>query len=142
MEPQEDDCFNWVEIISFRQAEELRGGEQDQDQEGDEARAVAGEEVGEEVGASEVSSSVGLERRLAWTYGEVGPSIVLTSLTDFTAFMIGSTISVPAISGFCKVAGMSVLAVFAIQLTFFGAALVLDERRVRANRLDVCACVA
>ena len=142
MEPQEDDCFNWVEIISFRQAEELRGGEQDQDQEGDEARAVAGEEVGEEVGASEVSSSVGLERRLAWTYGEVGPSIVLTSLTDFTAFMIGSTISVPAISGFCKVAGMSVLAVFAIQLTFFGAALVLDERRVQANRLDVCACIA
>jgi hypothetical protein len=82
-----------------------------------------------------------LQNRLCKTYGEVGPSILLTSLTDFTAFMIGSTITVPAISGFCKVAGLSVLAVFAIQLTFFGAALVLDARRVRAGALDCFACI-
>ena len=73
-------------------SEELRGGEQDQDQEGDEARAVAGEEVGEEVGASEASSS-GVWSDQGRTGGVVDRANVPT---DFTAFMIGSTISVPA----------------------------------------------
>lgn len=79
--------------------------------------------------------------RLARTLEEVGGSILLTSLTDFAALMIGSTISIPAVSVFCKVAGTSVLAVFVTQVTFFSAMLVIDRRRVEDGRLDVLFCL-
>ena len=131
------DAWDRAAVVAESDLEKELEGKEEATEEGTEEEK--GEDDGEEGGGGGEEE---LARRLARTYGEVGPSIMLTSLTDFTAFMIGSTITVPAISGFCKVAGMSVLAVFAIQLTFFGAALVLDERRVRANRLDVCACVA
>ena len=74
------------------------------------------------------------------TMREAGPTITLTSLTDFVAFAVGSTIDVPAIQAFCATAAISVLAVFVLQCTLFAPCLVLDTLRQQSNRYDVCCC--
>ena len=68
------------------------------------------------------TSAVALESALR----EVGPSVLLTSLTDFVAFVIGAAIDLPSISNFCLTAAMSVVAVVLLQMTAFGALLVLE----------------
>ena len=85
-------------------------------------------------------ASASLHRRMQAAMREAGPSITLTSLTDFLAFAIGSTIDVPAIAQFCTTAAISVAAVFLFQCTLFAPALVLDTRRQAARRYDVCCC--
>ena len=89
-----------------------------------------------------VDRSLPIEERLGAAFSVAGPSIMLTSLTDFLAFTIGSTIDLPAISQFCLTSALSVLAVFVIQLTFFCGVLVLDERRVARRKRDCCCCFA
>ena len=74
--------------------------------------------------------------RLASALADVGASISLTSLTDALAFVVGSTIDLPAISYFCMVAAMGVLFIFALQITFFSPLLVIKaghDRRAQAT---------
>ncbi|GMI35690.1 hypothetical protein TeGR_g6422 [Tetraparma gracilis] len=85
--------------------------------------------------------SLPLENRVANALGEVGPSITLTSVTDFLAFGIGAFIDLPAISYFCITASIAVLAVFAIQVTFFAACLAIDARRIENSRYDLLPCL-
>ena len=80
-------------------------------------------------------------RRLSLAFREAGPSISLTSITDFLAFIIGSTIDLPAVTAFCKAAGIAIVATFALQVTLFSALLVLDERRAAAGKMDCCPCM-
>jgi hypothetical protein len=80
-------------------------------------------------------------RRLSLAFREAGPSISLTSITDFLAFIIGSTIDLPAVTAFCKAAGIAIVATFALQVTLFSALLVLDERRAVAGKMDCCPCM-
>jgi hypothetical protein len=79
--------------------------------------------------------------RLGATLEEVGISILFTSVTDFCAFLTGVFIDIPAISYFCAVAALSVLAVFAVTVTSYAACLVLDDSREKAGRLDVVPCL-
>ena len=65
---------------------------------------------------------------------EAGPSITLTTITDVAAFALGATISVPAISDFCKATAACIFFVFFLQVTLFAALLVLDQRRMDAGR--------
>uniref|UniRef100_A0A7S3Z2Z2 SSD domain-containing protein n=1 Tax=Lotharella globosa TaxID=91324 RepID=A0A7S3Z2Z2_9EUKA len=69
-----------------------------------------------------------------------GMSILITSLTDFLAFAIGSSTNIPALSSFCVYAGLGVLFDFFFQVTFFMGALVLDARRAHAHKMDVAVC--
>ena len=92
-------------------------------------RDVAISKAGSASGASEEAQ---LQHRrhteklhLSLTLAEAGSSITLTSVTDFSAFLVGGAfIDIPAIRYFSIVAALSVLAVFATQLTFFVGALV------------------
>jgi len=70
-----------------------------------------------------------------------GMSILITSLTDFLAFAIGSSTNLPALSSFCVYAGLGVLFDFFFQITFFMACLVLNARRSEARRRDVAVCI-
>ena len=83
----------------------------------------------------------GLPERCAGTLREIGSSIFFTSLTDFLAFMVGSTLDLPAIHSFCITAGIAVLAVFCVTVTMFLGLLVLDAKRVEANRYDLAPCL-
>ena len=48
-----------------------------------------------------------------------GMSILITSITDAIAFLVGSITVLPALSWFCVFAGLSVLICFMLQLTLF-----------------------
>ena len=69
-----------------------------------------------------------------------GPSILLTSLTDFFAFVSNSSSNVFAIRNFSIVAGIMVLIDFIFQVTFFISTLVIDMQRQEDNRCDVLCC--
>lgn len=70
-----------------------------------------------------------------------GVSILVTSITDVCAFLIGATTILPALRSFCIFAGIGVLAVFILTCTFYIAWLALDARRQRDNRDACCCCV-
>lgn len=82
----------------------------------------------------------GLDIRLSEALEEAGPSVFLTSVTDFVAFLVGVSINVAAIRSFCISAAIAVLAVFALQVTWFAPLLVLNARRAAAGRCDVLPC--
>ena len=70
-----------------------------------------------------------------------GVSITITSLTDFAAFAISATTSLPALSSFCVYAAFGVFFLFLFQILFFSAFLALDARRQNASRPDCLCCI-
>lgn len=81
-----------------------------------------------------------IPKRMAVSLKHTGASITITSLTDFVAFLVGSSTNLPALSSFCVFAAFSVLCGYLLQVTLFSAMLVLNERRVRNKRLDIAPC--
>jgi Niemann-Pick C1 protein len=79
--------------------------------------------------------------RIRETMEEVGSSISLTTITTMLAFALGYTSSIPAIQWLCLYAFVSITLVFIYQITLFTAFLVLDERRVKASKRDLCFCI-
>lgn len=71
-----------------------------------------------------------IELRIAYAMKEIGPSIFAAAFCEALAFFIGMLTDVPALYSFCLVAGLSVLADFILQITFFIAALALDGKRI------------
>ena len=72
------------------------------------------------------------------TLNEVAVSITMTTITTLLAFMFGATSQVPAVRWLCWYAAISLFFVYVLQITCFISLLVLDERRVQANRKDLC----
>ncbi|XP_046396992.1 NPC intracellular cholesterol transporter 1 isoform X2 [Ischnura elegans] len=72
------------------------------------------------------------------TLGQVGPSMLLTSLSEICCFFLGALSDMPAVRAFALYAGMALLLDFLLQITCFVALLSLDVKRQAANRLDVC----
>ncbi|XP_070533114.1 NPC intracellular cholesterol transporter 1-like [Ptychodera flava] len=73
--------------------------------------------------------------------GEVGPSMLLTSLSESIAFFLGALSSMPAVRAFSLYAATAVFIDFLLQITAFVALLSLDSKRQESGRLDVCCCV-
>ncbi|KAL7549228.1 hypothetical protein ACHAWF_012501 [Thalassiosira exigua] len=78
------------------------------------------------------------EERIEATIKDVGPTILLTTLTSFTAFSLGLLSSIPAVKYLVCYASTCILMDFIFQITYFVALLLLDERRIQENRLDCC----
>ena len=74
----------------------------------------------------------------AASYG--GVSILITSATDALAFLVGSLTVLPALGWFCAFAGMGIVFCFILQITIFLPCLVINERRIKANRFDFLCC--
>ena len=72
------------------------------------------------------------------TMEEVGVSISMTTCTTLVCFLLGTTSSIPAVRWLCLYAATVIAADFFYQCTIFISFLTLDERRVRANRKDLC----
>lgn len=79
--------------------------------------------------------------RISKALGVSGSSIVVTSITDFFAFLIGSNTSLPALRNFSLYAAMGVFITLVFQVTFFAGWLVLDAWRMNSNRADVVMCI-
>ncbi|KAE8882295.1 hypothetical protein PF005_g1026 [Phytophthora fragariae] len=78
-----------------------------------------------------------LKQVLGETMVNVGPSIAVAAVAETLAFLVGALTRIPALTSFCVVAALAVAADFALQMTWFASALVLDARRVRARRYDL-----
>lgn len=83
-----------------------------------------------------------IEERIYDTFEECGLSITLTTTTSALAFALGCVSSIPAIYWLSLYAFPTVAFILLYQLTFFTSFIVLDERRIEANRRDCCFCAS
>ncbi|KAI8993287.1 patched family-domain-containing protein [Pilobolus umbonatus] len=90
---------------------------------------------------SELGEDESIEERAAKTLGKMGPSILLSSLSETIAFGLGAFVTMPAVSSFAIVAAIAVFVDFILQVTCFVSCLVLDAYREKNNRIDCFPCV-
>ncbi|EFN66499.1 Niemann-Pick C1 protein [Camponotus floridanus] len=79
-----------------------------------------------------------IQEHIGRTLGQVGPSMLLTSVSESCCFFLGSLSDMPAVKAFALYAGMALLVDFILQITCFVSLLALDTIRHTNNRLDVC----
>ncbi|KAI8145976.1 patched family-domain-containing protein [Fennellomyces sp. T-0311] len=82
-----------------------------------------------------------VEERIARTLGKMGPSILLSSLSETIAFGLGMLVTMPAVSSFAIVASIAIFVDFILQVTCFVSCMALDAKRADSNRLDCVPCV-
>ena len=87
------------------------------------------------------SKDLKLTEQIAKTLEKAGASITITSLTDIIAFLVGGTTVLPSLKFFCIFAAMCILMTYLYVVTFFVAALTLDEKRVAKNQNCCCPCI-
>jgi Niemann-Pick C1 protein len=83
----------------------------------------------------EVASHLSAEERVARTVARMGPSILLSSVTEVIAFGLGALVPMPAVRNFALYAAGSVLLGAILQLTVFVSAMTWDLKRT-----EVCRC--
>lgn len=71
------------------------------------------------------------------TLGKVGPSILLTAVSESCCFFLGGLSDMPAVKAFALYAGMALLIDFLLQITCFVSLLSLDAIRQAENRFDI-----
>lgn len=69
--------------------------------------------------------------------GKVGPSILLTSISESTCFFLGGLSDMPAVKAFALYAGMALFIDFLLQISCFVSLLALDTARQAENRWDI-----
>lgn len=77
-----------------------------------------------------------IDVRVAKALGRMGPSILLSALTETVAFVLGVFVGMPAVKNFAAYAAGAVVINAILQVTMFVAVLSLNQRRVEANRID------
>merc|ERR1712226_1728079 len=70
-----------------------------------------------------------IEDKIGLTLKHAGVAISVTSLTDVCAFGVGAITVFPALQAFCVACSLGIAAIYFVQLTWFVAWLVIDERR-------------
>jgi Niemann-Pick C1 protein len=78
------------------------------------------------------------EERVARTLAKMGPSILLSTITETVAFSLGALVPMPAVRNFALYAAGSVLLNAFLQVTVFVSALALDLRRTEVCPLLCC----
>jgi len=73
------------------------------------------------------------EERVARTLAKMGPSIMLSSVTETVAFALGALVPMPAVRNFALYAAGSVLLNALLQVTVFVSAMALDLRRLEVS---------
>lgn len=82
-----------------------------------------------------------LPTRIGLAVSKSGTAITVTSFTNFLVFLVSSVSRLPALRFFSLWASVGVVVDFSLSITVFVAALTLDQRRIDANRRDLCACL-
>lgn len=74
------------------------------------------------------------EERVARALAKMGPSVLLSSITEVTAFALGALVPMPAVRNFALYAAGSVFLNAVLQITVFVSALSLDLRRIEVRQ--------
>lgn len=69
--------------------------------------------------------------------GKVGPSMLLTSVSESCCFFLGGLSDMPAVRAFAVYAGVALVFDFLLQITCFISLLALDTVRQAENRYDI-----
>ncbi|WWC92719.1 uncharacterized protein L201_007678 [Kwoniella dendrophila CBS 6074] len=86
-------------------------------------------------------ASLSAEERVARAVARMGPSILLSSVTEVVAFAIGALVPMPAVRNFAIYAAGSVFLGAVMQVTVFVSAMTLDLKRAEAMRIDCFPCI-
>ncbi|XP_033249030.1 NPC intracellular cholesterol transporter 1 isoform X1 [Drosophila miranda] len=78
------------------------------------------------------------EQQIGRILGRVGPSMLLTSLSESFCFFLGGLSDMPAVKAFALYAGVALIIDFLLQITCFVSLFTLDTKRKEENRLDIC----
>ncbi|KAH8410547.1 hypothetical protein KR009_000183, partial [Drosophila setifemur] len=79
-----------------------------------------------------------LEQQVGRILGRVGPSMLLTSLSESFCFFLGGLSDMPAVRAFALYAGVALIIDFLLQITCFVSLFTLDTKRKEDNRMDIC----
>ncbi|KAF9468969.1 patched family-domain-containing protein [Collybia nuda] len=95
----------------------------------------------DEVDSASMPQYLSAEERVARTLAKMGPSILLSTITETVAFSLGALVPMPAVRNFALYAAGSVLLNAILQVTVFISALLLDLKRFEAGRVDCFPCI-
>ncbi|KAG2370048.1 patched family-domain-containing protein [Suillus spraguei] len=95
----------------------------------------------ESVDTASVPLYLSAEERVARTLAKMGPSILLSSVTETVAFGLGALVPMPAVRNFALYAAGSVFLNALLQVSVFVSALAIDLKRVEASRVDCFPCI-
>jgi Niemann-Pick C1 protein len=82
-----------------------------------------------------------VEFRISKALGRMGPSILLSAITETIAFSLGAFAGMPAVRNFAIYAAGAVFINAILQVTMFVSVLSLDQRRVEDHRADCFPCI-
>ena len=82
-----------------------------------------------------------VEVRVAKALGRMGPSILLSAMTETIAFALGAFAGMPAVRNFAVYAAGAVFINAVLQVTMFISVLALNQRRVEDHRSDCFPCI-
>lgn len=94
-----------------------------------------------DVDASSMPLYLPAEERVGRALAKMGPSILLSTITETTAFALGALVPMPAVRNFALYAAGSVFLNATLQVTVFVSALLLDLKRVESSRVDCLPCI-
>ncbi|KAK0554292.1 niemann-Pick type C- protein 1 [Tilletia horrida] len=92
-------------------------------------------------GLSQPHHKVPAAQRAAKALSRIGPSILLSAVTQITSFLLGAIVPMPAVRNFALYAAGSMFIAAVLQCTVFVAAMALDARRVESGRVDCLPCI-
>jgi Niemann-Pick C1 protein len=84
----------------------------------------------DDIDGTSVPLYLSAEERIARTLAKMGPSILLSAITETVAFALGALVPMPAVRNFALYAAGSVFLNAVLQVTVFMSALYLDLKRV------------
>lgn len=93
----------------------------------------------ERINVSHANDAV--EMRIAKALGRMGPSILLSAITETIAFALGAASGMPAVRNFAIYAAGAVFINAVLQVTMFVSVLSLNQRRVEDRRADCFPCI-
>jgi len=73
--------------------------------------------------------------------GEVGPSMLLSSVSESVCFLLGGLSEMPAVRAFAFYAGLALIIDFLMQITCFVSLMAIDARRQESGRYDILCCI-
>jgi len=82
-----------------------------------------------------------IEKRVAKALGRMGPSILLSAITETIAFALGAFAGMPAVRNFAIYAAGAVFINAILQVTMFVSVLSLNQKRVEDHRADCFPCI-
>ncbi|KAK1984160.1 patched sphingolipid transporter [Colletotrichum cereale] len=82
-----------------------------------------------------------VEERIAKALGRMGPSILLSALTETVAFALGTFAGMPAVRNFAAYAAGAVFINAILQITLFVSVLSMNQIRVEDHRADCIPCL-